>query len=365
MAGDWIRMRTWLPRDPKLISMAAYLAHDERFIAWVLAPSGGRGKASAEDVVTHHVTVALCVTGLLVTWGTARERGDRDGVDLVLRHCDLTVIDRISEIPGLGEAMAHVGWAVEEENGSSFSIRLPRIFEENDTPAERHKRQAAERQARRRAKLRGDNPAPIESPGGNGLSSVTRHVTVTTREEESREKTKKKSLRKPQEQTGTDNPPPAAGTVTPASGSATTIKGTQTTDRTTEPPESILGHPEQTEGITTRPRDYLFDAICDVCHLDPSIRGAEVGKVKKTLLAGKPPYSAEEVREFGRRFADLCDWAGRDNRTVPYPHELSKWICYLRQPPERSDPTTLRARQFERRAVRLAQGKGKVDTDGF
>lgn len=49
-----------------------------------------------------------------------------------------------------------------------------------------------------------------------------------------------------------------------------------------------------------RERDVLFDAIAEVCCVDPATAGASIGNVKVALLQAKPPYSADEVRAFGK-----------------------------------------------------------------
>ena len=49
-----------------------------------------------------------------------------------------------------------------------------------------------------------------------------------------------------------------------------------------------------------RARDPLFDAICEVCAVDPATSGASVGKVRATLLKANPSYTSDEVRRFGR-----------------------------------------------------------------
>jgi hypothetical protein len=50
-----------------------------------------------------------------------------------------------------------------------------------------------------------------------------------------------------------------------------------------------------------RKRDLLFDAICEVCVIDPKVKGngATVGKIKSALLESEPPYTPDEVRKFG------------------------------------------------------------------
>lgn len=49
-----------------------------------------------------------------------------------------------------------------------------------------------------------------------------------------------------------------------------------------------------------RERDVLFDTIAEVCCVDPSTAGASIGNVKVALSGAKPPYSADEVKAFGK-----------------------------------------------------------------
>lgn len=75
----------------------------------------------------------------------------------------------------------------------------------------------------------------------------------------------------------------------------------------TLPLDSHLRDSHITPARKERARDAMFDAIVEVTRTDPTIRGngATIGKVKAELLAAKPPYTPEEVREFGRLwFAD-------------------------------------------------------------
>jgi len=77
MAGDWIKMRVWLSRDPRVITMADFLSSERQFMNWLTDPVQQSCKESVYEHVTRNVTVALCVSALLVIWGTAREQGDR------------------------------------------------------------------------------------------------------------------------------------------------------------------------------------------------------------------------------------------------------------------------------------------------
>lgn len=181
MAGDWIKMRVWLARDPRVIRMADYLATQRPFMNWLTDPVRQSCKDSAYEHVTRNVTVALCVTGLLVTWGTAREQGDRVGDDLVLQHCDKYTFDAITDIECFGEAMEFVGWLVENENGS---VAFPKFFKDNESPDEKHKRQNADRQARFRQKSQEESNAKV---------TEVSNVTVTPREEKRREDIKEET----------------------------------------------------------------------------------------------------------------------------------------------------------------------------
>lgn len=175
MAGDWIKMRVWISRDPKVIEMADWLAEQRAFMDWLTDPVRQSCKETAYEHVTRNVTVALCVTGLLHVWGTARERGDRVDDDLILKHCSCHTLAALADIPLFGLAMAWVDWA-EDIEGNAVCFR--NFFKENESPEEKHKRQNAERQARHREK---------QSRESNVANNVTNNVTVTHREEKRRD----------------------------------------------------------------------------------------------------------------------------------------------------------------------------------
>lgn len=168
-------MRVWLCRDPKVIRMADWLADQRGFMNWLSDPVQRTCRETAYEHVSRNVTVALCVTGLLVTWGSAREQGDREDDDLVLTHCDLETISAVADIPLFGQAMESVGWAEERDDGS---VVFPKFFKEHESPEDKHRRQNADRQARHRAKQSREN---------NATDNVTNNVTVTHREEKRRE----------------------------------------------------------------------------------------------------------------------------------------------------------------------------------
>ena len=186
MANDWIKMRTWLCKDTRVIGMADYLASERAFMNWLTDPVQVSCKETAYEHVTRNVTVALCVTGLLVTWGTAREQGDRVDDDLVLPFGDKYSIDAITGIECFGDAMEHVGWLTECEDGS---LIFPKFFKENESPEEKHKRQNAERQRKHREKQLLKNNVTVTHDS---------NVTVTHRgEERIEEKSKEEVWKEP------------------------------------------------------------------------------------------------------------------------------------------------------------------------
>lgn len=179
VAGDWIKMRVWLRRDPRVISMADFLSRERRFMDWLTDPVRKTCNESAYEHVTRNVTVALCVTSLLEIWGTAREQGRREDDDLVVDSCSAETLESVCDVPCIGHAMRSVGWLIEQENGSCV---FPKFFADKESPHDKHRSNGAERQARYRNKKR--NKSDVTS---NVTGDVTGDVTVTPREEKRRE----------------------------------------------------------------------------------------------------------------------------------------------------------------------------------
>lgn len=169
MAGDWIKMRTDLYRDPKVCLMADLLMNEEGELSRYVNQNTQR-----DMTVTRNVMRNVTVGALVSTWGVLRHRGKRQLDDLTLKGCTLSIIDDVSEIPGFGEAMKFVGWVIETDEG----IVLPNFFEEfNVDPEEDSRKKNAERQRRYREKQASKNNA-------NGNVTVTSESNV--REEKRR-----------------------------------------------------------------------------------------------------------------------------------------------------------------------------------
>lgn len=91
--------------------------------------------------------------------------------------------------------------------------------------------------------------------------------------------------------------------------------------------------PQGGEGKTLQPRNLLFDAVAEVSGMDPATAGGRIGTAQALMAKAEPPYSPDEVREFGRQFWQLCPWAAEKNRTRPTPHEIATHIGLLRAGP--------------------------------
>lgn len=171
-------MRSALLANPKVHAIAKAIGRDNR--AGAALTTGFSG--SPDSVLSRHALRHVAVTALLCVWSSANEHSD----DGILSCCDLEDLDEIAGIPGFGDAMASVGWAVADE--ASKCVSLPN-FSEHNTPAK--DRTAAERQRRHRAKCHGD------------VTALRHGVTVTQRREEKR----REDIQTPTESVATSDPP--------------------------------------------------------------------------------------------------------------------------------------------------------------
>lgn len=193
MGVDWIKMQTDLYRHPKVCVMADLLLAPGGALADLFAPLDGvtngdvtpRHPLRHADVTQRNAAVTRnAVVGALVSvWGVLRHRGTRSDDDLLVPGCTLEVIDAIASLPGLGDAMARVGWATQSPEG----LTLPRFFSANNSdPSGPSRSSGAERQRRYRERLRGI------SAGESVTSPVTSPVTSRNALEKRREE---KSIR--------------------------------------------------------------------------------------------------------------------------------------------------------------------------
>jgi hypothetical protein len=137
----------------------------------------------------------------------------------------------------------------------------------------------------------------------------------------------------------------AAGCINPESvtrHTPVTTKCDKTVTREEKRREEEKPSPPAAAGEEKRPRkgksNPLFDAVAEVTGSAPKAAGSHIALVVKALAAEDPPFTPDEVREFGRRFHELCSWAAKDGRSRPELGELQKHIGKVRAPPVARSP---------------------------
>lgn len=170
--SDWIKMRTNLRRNPKVIAMSRYLSKDQNFINWLTGNSVTKSHTSVtsdvtkecDSSVTMHAVMRVTVCGLLEVWGSVNDVINSD--NFVSNMCK-SDIDAISEIPSFGDAMASVGWIenLEIECGDNNEILAEGLefsnFLEFNTPEKA--RPKAKTQAQRAKEYRERKKAESEN----------------------------------------------------------------------------------------------------------------------------------------------------------------------------------------------------------
>lgn len=168
MAGDWIKMRSDIYRDPKVSVIAESLMDRGGLLAMYVNQFCQR-----DMTVTRNVMRNATVGALVSIWGVMRQHGKRSGDDLVCHGVTANVLDDLADMPGFGDAMERAGWVESTDEGIVFS----RFFEEHNVePGDRAKAANAERQRRFRERQKSELS-----------SNVTHNVTVTPRIEKRRE----------------------------------------------------------------------------------------------------------------------------------------------------------------------------------
>ncbi|MFO0843269.1 MAG: hypothetical protein U0797_12880 [Gemmataceae bacterium] len=184
MTSSWVKMRTDLPRDPRVLSIAEHLARHSPMVRALTQPPSRDGDVTA---ALRPVTVALAVTSLLRIWTVAREQARAEGDDQVLDCAGLDTLDHLAEVPGFGQAMAFVGWAVEEtDDAGRPRVRFPKLLRHNVAAEDRLKEFSAERSRRYRQRRR-DRDQAVRDPHGaavqpNGSAGPSDGVTPASRD---------------------------------------------------------------------------------------------------------------------------------------------------------------------------------------
>lgn len=175
----WIKVRTALHEDPKVVRMAQHIVGDSDFVEWAY-------NATAYDRVAHDPDNALefmsfpaalrCVTsGVTQVWAAANQHGKSNGNDVILNATTRYGLDVLAGVPGITKAMEGVGWAIVNEEEET--ITFPKFMTYNVPLEDRKRKQAAERQDRFRKKHQRH-----ESVTSSVTSALQSRVTVTPSE---------------------------------------------------------------------------------------------------------------------------------------------------------------------------------------
>ena len=183
----WIKIRHDLESDPRVHTMAAHIAQTAP--GYILTTQAKDLFGSVTNTVTRNALRDVTILGLLRVWFAANEHT----TDGVFRHATLEYLDTLSNLPGFGEAMKFVGYALHDPENRTLT--LPNFTEHNapNKNGNRSKTANAERQERFRirhkekaeaaAKSASENPASsIQHPASNPLQVTP---TVTLHEETS------------------------------------------------------------------------------------------------------------------------------------------------------------------------------------
>lgn len=193
MADDWIKMSVHIRSHPKVIRMGILLHKNENFLRYAYNNVTGHERdTSVTGGVTDVVGASVVAAGLLQIWGAVRKHGKIEGDDMVIKPANLADLDRLSGVPGLGEVMHAVGWAIEEDNSL---VRFPNCLENMTSPEEREREKNRARKQRQREREQEEKGRDNDRDMSRNMSRQC-HADVTPREEKRREDIKELSINK-------------------------------------------------------------------------------------------------------------------------------------------------------------------------
>jgi hypothetical protein len=122
---SWIKLRDDLESDPRVHRMAAHIAQTAP--GYILTSAAKDLFGSVTHNVTRNALRDVTVMGLSRVWFAANQHT----TDGIFHHADLSYLDDLARIPGFGDAMSAVGYAIHDPEAQS--VTLPR-FEEYNSP---------------------------------------------------------------------------------------------------------------------------------------------------------------------------------------------------------------------------------------
>jgi hypothetical protein len=193
LMADWIKMRTGLLTNPRVIRMARLLLQNPEFMDWMCP---GRACARSDDAVTKRdipVVTRVVVGTLLGTWGAVNGAAGSDGV---LRHSTLLDVDEMACVPGFGAALKAVDWLRELPDGAGVQFIN---FEEHNSPQKERSLTSKSSAERMKALRERQRQAVADGTLGDCFSDGSSDGEVTSqsddRVEKKREEKKKKEAK--------------------------------------------------------------------------------------------------------------------------------------------------------------------------
>lgn len=181
--ADWIKMRSSLLTNPKVIRMARVLLADPEFMEWL---HGDCHSVTPRDAsVTKRdipVVTRIVVGALLPTWSAVNDTAGRDGI---IRHTASQDIDETAGVPGFGRALMAVEWLEELPQGDG--VRFVNFEEHNSPQKERSltSKSGAERTKDYRERKKRESE---EQRHGDEKRDVTSDAVVTSQRDDREEK---------------------------------------------------------------------------------------------------------------------------------------------------------------------------------
>ncbi len=195
--ADWIRMRSSLLANPRVVKMARVLLAEQRFMDWFRPGATAVTRDATRDERDEQRDISavtrIVVGTLLPVWSMGNEAAGRDGV---IRHAASRDIDLTAGVPCFAQALEAVEWL--EILPNDTGVRFINFDEHNSPQKERAltSKSGADRQKeyRERKKREAEETAKRDAESDE-LGDVT--VTSQRDDREEKKRVEKNSLTSP------------------------------------------------------------------------------------------------------------------------------------------------------------------------
>lgn len=203
MARDWIKVRTSLSTDPKVLRIASIISKTTYV--------GKSLQQVSDERVIRDVTRDVTVASLVTLWSVTNEH-TRDGV---WNNVTPNELDDVVGLVGFCDALIQVGWLIHDEDNDKCI--LPNFLEYNSPVGSTSRSKGAERQKayRERKKLeaqKSDDQRNDSDAKSNDNGDVTRDVTLSPRDRV-RDRVREEKINNKNTMSGTPDDAPQADRV--------------------------------------------------------------------------------------------------------------------------------------------------------